>query len=265
MATREQVRRLLDDGLDYQAAGQRLGIPPGQAYLIATGVAADGSDTITDEEARRPGFLLSSQHLANPPHENPATKDSVAAWLKARVAADGQLRAAMLRRTYEPPEVGPEVEQDSHDAITVLGRQHNQVQYLLKELHALPGHTTGGSREQMSARKSIVDMITVRLSAHEAIEEDHFWPKVRKALPDGDHFAGQALEQEQEGKDTLTELGRLDPDSREFDELVEQLAGQLRKHIAFEELVFLQMREAVPVDDLDRLGAKLLSAMKGAS
>ena len=37
MPTREQVRGLLDSGLDYEAAGRRLGIPPGQAYLIATG------------------------------------------------------------------------------------------------------------------------------------------------------------------------------------------------------------------------------------
>jgi hypothetical protein len=27
MATREQVQQLLDEGLDYEAAGQRLGIP----------------------------------------------------------------------------------------------------------------------------------------------------------------------------------------------------------------------------------------------
>ena len=99
MPTREQVRRLLDAGLDYQAAGQKLGIPPGQAYLIATGVPADGSDTITEEEANRPGFLPSSQHLANPPHEAPATKESVAAWLKARVASDEQMRTALRERT----------------------------------------------------------------------------------------------------------------------------------------------------------------------
>lgn len=265
MATREQVRRLLDDGLDYQAAGRQLGIPAGQAYLIATGVAADSSDTITDEEARRPGFLRSSQHLANPPHENPTGKESVGSWLKARAAADEQMRAAMLARTAEPPEVDPELEQESHDAITVLGRQHSQVRYLLKELQALPGHTTGGTAGQMAARKSIVDMITERLSAHEAIEEEHFWPKVRQTLADGDHFADQAARQEQEGRDTLTELGRLGPDSREFDELVEQLAGQVRKHVAFEELVFLQMRDAVPRKDLEQLGEKLLSAKKGAS
>jgi hypothetical protein len=258
--TREQVRELLDSGLDYQAAGQRLGIPPGQAYLIATGVPADGSDTVTGEEASRPGFL-SSQHLAHPAHENPDTKDQVAAWLKARVAADEPMRIAMRERSTEPPEiVAPDG--DRPDAITVLGRQHSQVRYLLKELQALPSHTTGGSADQMSARKSIVDMITVRLSEHEVIEEGHFWPFVRKALPDGDRYEDQALIQEHEGKDTLAELGWLDPDSREFDEHLEKLVAEVRKHVAFEEQVFLKVREAVPQEDLVRLGEKLLSAMK---
>lgn len=264
MPTREQVRELLDSGLDYQAASQRLGIPPGQAYLIATGVPADGSDTVTEEEASRPGFLPSSQHLANPPHENPETTDQVAAWLKARVAADEPMRTAMRERTAEPPEIAVP-EDDRPDAITVLGRQHSEVRYLLKELQALPSHTTGGSADQMSARKSIVDMITVRLSEHETIEEGHFWPSVRKTLPDGDRYEDQALMQEQEGKDTLTELGRLDPDSREFDEHVEKLVAEVRKHVAFEEQVFLKMREAVPQEDLVRLGDKLLSAMKGGA
>jgi len=38
MATREQVRQLLDGGLDYRAAARELRIPAGQAYMIATGV-----------------------------------------------------------------------------------------------------------------------------------------------------------------------------------------------------------------------------------
>jgi hypothetical protein len=262
--TREQVRRLLDAGLDYQAAARELGIPPGQAYLIAAGVPADGSDTITDDEARRPGFLPSSQHLVNPPHENPATRDSVAAWLKARVGSDAQMRTALRERTAEPPEIDPEAELESHDAVTVLGRQHNQVNYLLKQLQALPSRTTGGSAGQMAARKSIVDMITVRLAGHETAEEEHFWPLVRTALPDGDQYADQAIEQEQQGTDTLARLARLEPDSREFDELVEQLVAQLREHVAFEDMVFLKVRAAVPQDALDRLGEKLLSAVKTA-
>ena len=263
MPTRDQVRRLLlNDGLDFRAVSEKLGIPPGQAYLIATGISADGSDTITGEDAKRPGFLPSSQHPANPPRDNPRTKDSVAAWLKARVASDEQMRTALHERTAEPPKVHPETERASHDAITVLGRQHSQVRYLLKQLQALPSLRAGGSPEQMSARKSIVDMITVRLAVHETIEETHFWPQVRKALPDGDQYADQALQQEQQGKDTLTKLGRLAPDTREFDELVQRLVAQLHKQVAFEDLVFLKVRLTLPRKDLDRLGRKLLSAMK---
>jgi hypothetical protein len=263
MPTREQVRQLLARGLDYEAAGRELHIPAGQAYLIATGVPADGSDSVPDQEmARRDDLLPVSQQLSNPPHHNPTSKESVRAWLAARVAADGPMRAAMRQRTAEPPAI--EDPDDSHDAVTVLGRQHNQVRWLLKQLQALPSHTTGGSPAHMSDRKSIVDMVTVRLSEHETIEEELFWPAVRKALPDGDHYADTALQQEQEGKDSLTELGRLDPDSREFDEHVDQLVMQVRKHVAFEELVFLKMREAMSQDDLDRLGARLLSAARTA-
>ena len=79
MPTREQVRQLLGQGLDYQAAGRRLGIPAGQAYLIATGVPADGSDTIPDREmADRDDLLPVSQRLANPPHHNPTGLASAA-------------------------------------------------------------------------------------------------------------------------------------------------------------------------------------------
>lgn len=262
MPTREQVRALLDEGLDYAAAGRQLGIPAGQAYMVATGVPADGSDAIPDEVIAERGLLTSSQHLANPPHSNPTTSESVLAWVKERVAADGQMREAAARRTAEPPQ-----EQDpdeDHDAITVLARQHNQVNALLKQLQALPSHTTGGSPRHMSARKSIVDMITARLSAHETIEAAHLWPTVREKVPDGDEYADTALAQEQEGTDTLAALGSLDADSREFDEHIETFVAQVRKHVAFEELVFLKMRESMEQEELDRLGGKLRSAMKTA-
>ena len=40
---------------------------------------------------------------------------------------------------------------------------------------------------------------------------------------------------------------------------------QVRQHVAFEEQVFLKMREAMSQQDLDRLGVKLLSAAGTAS
>lgn len=144
----------------------------------------------------------------------------------------------------------------------MLTRQHNQVRALLQQLQALPSHKTGGTAEDLAARKSIVDMITVRLTQHETAEEKYLWPTVRKALDDGDGLADQALSQEQEGTDTLARLGKLEPDTDEFDEHVEQLVAQLRKHVAYEGQVFARLREAVPDSERERLGRKLETAPK---
>jgi hemerythrin superfamily protein len=142
----------------------------------------------------------------------------------------------------------------------VLTRQHNQVRALLEQLQALPSHKTGGSAEDLSARKSIVDMITIRLSQHETTEEKHLWPAVRKALEEGDALADEAISQEQAGTQTLAELGNLAPDTDRFDECVEQLVAQCRKHVAYEEKVFALLRDALPEDQRERMGRKIEAA-----
>jgi len=263
VASSEQVRELLDRGLDYETAARQLGIPPGQAYLIAAGRAADGSDAPAGHPQ---GVLAASQHLANPPYDNPASSESVLEWIAARVAADQPMQEAAARRTAQPdppdaedpenPE-NPDADEFSRDVTVVLTRQHNQVRVLLEQLQALPSHKTGGSADDLSARKSIVDMITIRLSQHETTEEKYLWPAVRKALEDGDALADEALNQEQEGTQTLAELGGLAPGTDRFDECVEQLVAQCRKHVAFEEKVFSLLRDALPDDQRERLGRKI--------
>jgi hypothetical protein len=251
---------LVQQGHDYPAIGQRLGVPAGQAYLIATGMPADGGDTYTEAERQRPGVLPSAQHLLGADAENPTTKDAVLNWIKSRVAADPQMQAAAQQRDAEPGEI--QDPDDDHDALVVLTRDHNQVKALQEQLGTLPSHATGGSTAQMSRRKSIVDMITVKLSQHEAVEEEYFWPAVRKVMPDGDRWADKAIEQEQQGRNTLTALGQLEPDTDEFDELVEKLVLLLRKHVAYEETLFLQLKSVMPDDERRELGEKLLTAKK---
>jgi hypothetical protein len=258
--TRDQIRALLEQGHDYPAIGRRLGVPAGQAYLIATGMPADGSDTYTEAERQRPGALPSAQYLLGAEAENPTTKEGVLNWIKSRVAADAQMQAAAQQRDAEPGEI--QDPDDDHDALVVLTRDHNQVKALQEQLETLPSHATGSSAAQMSRRKSIVDMITVKLSQHEAVEEEYFWPAVRQAMPDGDRWADEAIEQEQQGKDTLTALGKLEPDTEEFDDLVEQLVLLLRKHVTYEEKLFLQLKSVMSDDERRELGEKLLTAKK---
>lgn len=92
MPTREQVRSLLDEGLDYREVGRRLGISPGLAYMIATGLPADGSDAPSPEERRSRRLLPTSQALSNPEPENPTARDLVHRWIESRVRADPQMR-----------------------------------------------------------------------------------------------------------------------------------------------------------------------------
>ncbi|GHF32220.1 hypothetical protein FHX82_007069 [Amycolatopsis bartoniae] len=94
MATRKQVRDLLASGLDFAEIGRRLGIPPGLAHLVGTGLPADGSDAPSPEERRSRGLPPTAQDLVNPPHENPTSRETVHRWIGERVRADAQMRAA---------------------------------------------------------------------------------------------------------------------------------------------------------------------------
>jgi hypothetical protein len=92
MATAEQVTELLDHGHTYETAGQQLGISPGLAFMIATGLPADGSDAPPPEELERKRVLPgSSQHLSNPPQFNPTRNATVIEWVKARAQRDLQV------------------------------------------------------------------------------------------------------------------------------------------------------------------------------
>ena len=94
MPSKEQVKELIAQGLDYPEIGRRLGVPPGQAHLIGTDTPADGSS--------RPGLDASAppsaQHLVNPPYENPTSKQVVQNWIAGRVADDEQMRFAGAAR-----------------------------------------------------------------------------------------------------------------------------------------------------------------------
>ncbi|MDX6229808.1 MAG: hypothetical protein QOI76_3198 [Frankiales bacterium] len=89
VVTRTQVLGLVEGGASYEEAGASLGIPAGRAYLIATGLPADGSMALSPEERVRPGVLAqSTQRLSNPPHVNPTVKPEIRDWVRGRAARE---------------------------------------------------------------------------------------------------------------------------------------------------------------------------------
>ena len=68
-------------------AARELHIPAGQAYMIATGLPADGGDTPSPEELRdKPLLSGSSQQLVNPPAVNPVRNPTVIDWVHERAS-----------------------------------------------------------------------------------------------------------------------------------------------------------------------------------
>jgi hypothetical protein len=89
VATRAQVKQRLEQGDDYEQAARALGIPAGQAFMIATGLPADASDPPSSEQlAEAPTWPSSSQQLINPPAVNPKRDQRVLDWVESRAARE---------------------------------------------------------------------------------------------------------------------------------------------------------------------------------
>jgi hypothetical protein len=87
--TADRVRSLLDAGRDYEAIGRELGISPGLAYMLATGVPADFSDDLhSGERAGRSELADSSQRLVNPHQHNPDRNPIVTDWIRRRATTE---------------------------------------------------------------------------------------------------------------------------------------------------------------------------------
>ncbi|MBO0771135.1 MAG: hemerythrin domain-containing protein [Actinobacteria bacterium] len=147
----------------------------------------------------------------------------------------------------------------------VLSQDHEEVKKMLSELEQGPTAAAGASEQDLARRKALAEQLVIEESRHEAVEEMYFWPAVRDKLPDGDRLADEATRQEQEGKEVLDKLGKLEAGQPEFEQLLGQFTEDGREHIGFEETqVWPGMREALSPQEANELGDKLEQAKKTA-
>jgi len=147
----------------------------------------------------------------------------------------------------------------------VLSKDHEQVKHMLTEFEAGPTAATGATENELVLRKKMAEELIVDESRHEAVEEMYFWPAVRERIPGGDQLAGKATGQEQEAKEVLAKLDKLDADNPEFEALLGEFITAGREHIAFEETqVWPALRSALTEAETVELGDKLTEAKKTA-
>jgi hypothetical protein len=146
----------------------------------------------------------------------------------------------------------------------VLGKDHKEVKGMLARLEkgrrgAKPGDG------QLARRKKGTEELIIEESKHEALEEMYFWPAVRGKLPDGDTLADRATGQEQEAKEVLDKLDRLDADDPEFEKLLGEFTQAAREHIEFEESrVWPRMRKVLTKREAREIGKLIQEGKKTA-
>lgn len=145
------------------------------------------------------------------------------------------------------------------NALDVLARDHERLLDLATQLTGGRGEPPASSREQ----RKVAERLVMEASAHEAIEEQFFWPIVRDRLEGGKALALAGIDQEMRGRSMLHELNRVKAGNETFTTLVFSVASRLRMHATYEESqIWPKVELAVDRSELDRIGAAMEAARK---
>jgi hemerythrin-like domain-containing protein len=152
------------------------------------------------------------------------------------------------------------------DALAFLRDDHVEVLAMLDELERGPANgRVAVTPVDLDQHKQLVMKLVMAESAHEAVEEQYFWPSVRHWLEPGKDLAAPALEQEQAAKRLLQRLDKLEPSDPNYADLLRQVIADGREHIAYEEeQVWPVVRERMASSELEELGEKMAKAKKTA-
>jgi hemerythrin superfamily protein len=130
------------------------------------------------------------------------------------------------------------------DVVAFLVAQHQQIKDLFERVTAARG----------DERRDAFTSLRRLLAVHETAEEEVVHPRAREALDDGDEVVDARLQEENEAKQTLATLEKLDVDSTEFEKLFQELQADVLLHAASEEeKEFGRLADELDADQLARM------------
>ena len=144
------------------------------------------------------------------------------------------------------------------NALTLLRNDHREVEKLFKQFEKL-----GDAAHKQ--KQSVVKKIIRELSIHAAIEEQVFYPAIRKAVSGVEDEVLEGLEEHHIVKWTLSELATMEPTAERFDAKVTVLIESVRHHVKEEqEEMFPKVTKKLDRKKLEMLGKALEAAKKVA-
>jgi iron-sulfur cluster repair protein YtfE (RIC family) len=140
------------------------------------------------------------------------------------------------------------------NALELLDADHIAVKHLFVEYARL---ASASPQTSISERREFAAYICQELTVHAQIEEEVFYPAVRKAVPDAAALLDEAQEEHQKVKDLVARIQDLDRAGSQMDNLVAQLARLVEHHVKEErDELFPKARTGKGLD-LAELGAQL--------
>ena len=125
------------------------------------------------------------------------------------------------------------------DAVDLLDADHQAVKKMFIDYGALCDD--GASPDEKAA---LASRICGALTVHSQLEEELFYPAVRKALGDN-ALMDHALSEHADAKTTIARIRQMSPDDAAYDDAVKQLGTMIDQHVLEErEQIFLQARQA---------------------
>jgi iron-sulfur cluster repair protein YtfE (RIC family) len=139
---------------------------------------------------------------------------------------------------------------EAADALTLLMQDHENVRAMFRKYDRL---TEASARAE--ERDALAALICAELTIHTQIEEEIFYPAIRRALKDKD-LIDEALVEHSSAKELISQLADMDAKDELFDAKVKVLGEQIDHHVEEEESeMFPQIRKSDV--DLEGLGAAL--------
>src|SRR5437764_8578623 len=144
------------------------------------------------------------------------------------------------------------------DVVSLIKADHAAVNQLFGRYSTLGGRA-------VRSRRRLADRLIRELSVHAAVEEQVLYPRVRVAVRNGERLVKEALSEHQTLKETLAALENCQPESEEFDVLMNRARDEVRHHVKEEEAsegILGQLRKHLPREELQRLATMTRAAKK---
>jgi len=140
------------------------------------------------------------------------------------------------------------------DACELLDADHIAVKHLFVEYARL---AMAAPQQSIDERTQLAERICEELTVHAQIEEEIFYPALRKASPAAAMLLDEALAEHQQAKELIAQIQALGTASAEMDDRVAQLACAIEHHVKEERDELFPKAKSAKKLDLLALGEQL--------